>query len=153
VEKNFQRRFSVNVWCGIFGDRLDLWVLFLLIAVLIKQNVILFIIKWNKQLSGWDAISSVEQSRVSSGRRQFCILNHLNHFGDRWMDTHGPIRWPARFLDLNPLDFFTFIRNFRDNVYWPRPRTVKRKRIVEVWQEIPPNFLLNAKLDISRRYR
>jgi hypothetical protein len=22
VEENFQRRFSVNVWCGIFGDRL-----------------------------------------------------------------------------------------------------------------------------------
>jgi hypothetical protein len=23
VEANFQRRFSVNVWCGIFGDRMD----------------------------------------------------------------------------------------------------------------------------------
>jgi hypothetical protein len=23
VEENFQRRFSVNVWCGIFGDRMD----------------------------------------------------------------------------------------------------------------------------------
>jgi hypothetical protein len=28
VEENFQRRFSVNVWCGIFGDRMDLWVPF-----------------------------------------------------------------------------------------------------------------------------
>jgi hypothetical protein len=52
VEENFQRRFSVNVWCGIFGDRMDLWVPFLLIAVSIKQNIILFIIKRNKQLSG-----------------------------------------------------------------------------------------------------
>jgi hypothetical protein len=50
VEENFQRRFSVNVWCGIFGDRM--WVPFLLIAVSIKQNIILFIIKRNKQLSG-----------------------------------------------------------------------------------------------------
>jgi hypothetical protein len=33
------------------------------------------------------------------------------------MDTHGTIRWPARSPDLDPLDFFTFIRNFRDNVY------------------------------------
>jgi hypothetical protein len=24
VEENFQRRFSVNVWCGIFGDRMDI---------------------------------------------------------------------------------------------------------------------------------
>jgi hypothetical protein len=23
VEENFQRRFSVNVWCGIFGVRMD----------------------------------------------------------------------------------------------------------------------------------
>jgi hypothetical protein len=23
VEENFQRRFSANVWCGIFGDRMD----------------------------------------------------------------------------------------------------------------------------------
>jgi hypothetical protein len=63
-----------------------------LIAVLIKQNIKLFIIKRNKQLSGGDAISSVEQSRVSSGRRgailrnalmNFVFLNHLNHFGER----------------------------------------------------------------------
>jgi hypothetical protein len=44
---------GVNVWCGIFGDRLDKRVPFLLIAVLIKQNVtLLFIIKRNKQPSG-----------------------------------------------------------------------------------------------------
>jgi hypothetical protein len=23
VEENFQRQFSVDVWCGIFGDRMD----------------------------------------------------------------------------------------------------------------------------------
>jgi hypothetical protein len=23
VEENFQRQFSVNVWCGIFEDRMD----------------------------------------------------------------------------------------------------------------------------------
>jgi hypothetical protein len=23
VEENFQKRFSVNVWCSIFGDKLD----------------------------------------------------------------------------------------------------------------------------------
>jgi hypothetical protein len=41
----------------------------------------------------------------------------LNHFGERRMDAHGAIRWPARSPDLNPSDFFIFIRNFRDNVY------------------------------------
>jgi hypothetical protein len=67
------------------------------------------------------------------------------------MDAHGAIRWPARSPDLNPLDFFIFIRNFRDNVYLTQKEL--RKWIVRVCQEKPRNFLLNAKVGISRRYR
>jgi hypothetical protein len=62
----------------------------------------------------------------------------------------------ARYIpDLNPLDFFIFIRNFRDNVYLTPSGTQKelKKRVVQVCQEKPRNFLLNAKVGISRRYR
>jgi hypothetical protein len=71
------------------------------------------------------------------------------------MGPHGAIRWPARSPDLNPLDFFIFIRNIRDNVYLTPPGTQKelRKRIVRVCQRKPRIFLLNAKVGISRRYR
>jgi hypothetical protein len=71
------------------------------------------------------------------------------------MGADGAIRWPATSPDLNPLDFFIFIRNFRDNVYLTPPGTQKelRKWIVPVCQEKPRNFLLNAKVGISRRYR
>jgi hypothetical protein len=58
----------------------------------------------------------------------FVFLNHLNHFGERWMGVHGAIRWPARSPDLNPLNFFIFIRNFRDNVYLTPPGTQKELR-------------------------
>ena len=27
------------------------------------------------------------------------------HFANKWIDRGGPIAWPARSLDLNPLDF------------------------------------------------
>jgi hypothetical protein len=56
---------------------------------------------------------------------------------------------------LNPLDFFIFIGNFRDNVYLTPPDTQKelKKRVVRVCQEKPRNFLLNAKVGIYRRYR
>jgi hypothetical protein len=37
-------------------------------------------------------------------------------------------RWPATSLDLNPFDFFIFIRNFRDNVYLTPPGTQKELR-------------------------
>jgi hypothetical protein len=71
------------------------------------------------------------------------------------MGTHGAIRWPARSPDLNPLDFFIFIGNFPDNVYLTPPGTQNelQKRVVRVCQEKPRNFLLNAKVGISRRYR
>jgi hypothetical protein len=71
------------------------------------------------------------------------------------MGGHGAIRWPATPPDLNPLDFFIFIGNFRYNVYLTPPGTQKelKKRVVRVCQEKPRNFLLNAKIGISRRYR
>jgi hypothetical protein len=71
------------------------------------------------------------------------------------MGAHGAIRWPARSTDLNPLDFFIFIGNFSDNVYLTPPGTQNelQKRVVRVCQEKPRNFLLNAKVGISRRYR
>jgi hypothetical protein len=70
------------------------------------------------------------------------------------MGAHGAIRWLATSPDLNPLDFFIFIRNFRENVYLTPPGTQKelRKWIVQVYQEKPRNCLLNAKVGISRNF-
>jgi hypothetical protein len=56
----------------------------------------------------------------------FVFLNHLNHFGEQPMGAHGAIRWPARSPDLNPLDFFIFIQNLRDNVYLTPPQVSKK---------------------------
>jgi hypothetical protein len=58
------------------------------------------------------------------------------------MGAHGAIRWPATSPDLNPLDFFIFIRNFRDNVYLTPPGTQKelKKRVVRECQKKPRNL-------------
>ncbi|KZC12728.1 hypothetical protein WN55_05355 [Dufourea novaeangliae] len=35
------------------------------------------------------------------------VREHLNeYFGDRWIGRGGPVPWPARSPDLNPLHFF-----------------------------------------------
>jgi hypothetical protein len=94
VEENFQRRFSVNLWCGIF-DEIPLAVL----------NRVVF---------------HQDGAIPHSARMNFVFLNNLNHLA-----AHGAIRWPARSPDLNQLDFFIFIRNFRDNVYLTPPGTQK----------------------------
>jgi hypothetical protein len=43
------------------------------------------------------------------------------------MGAHGAIRWPARSPDLNPLDFFMFIGNFRGNFTPPGTEKELRK--------------------------
>jgi hypothetical protein len=55
-----------------------------------------------------------------NARINVAFLN--DNFGARWMGTYGPIRWPARSPDLNPLDFFLW-GYIRDNVYLTPPGT------------------------------
>lgn len=43
------------------------------------------------------------------------VTNFLNEeYPDRWIGRGGPIRWPARSPDLNPLDYFLwgYIKNY-----------------------------------------
>jgi hypothetical protein len=88
-----------------------------------------------------------EGAMPHNARMDFVFLNHLNHFGERRMGAHGAIRWPARSPHLNPLDFFIFIRNFRDNVYLTPSGTQKklRKKIVGVWSGKTPKFFTECK--------
>jgi hypothetical protein len=58
------------------------------------------------------------------------------------MAAHGAIRWPATSPDLNPLDFFIFIRNFRENVYLTPPGTQKELR---KWIGKTPKFFTECK--------
>jgi hypothetical protein len=109
VEQNFQRRFSVNVWCGILGDRL---VGPLFIDGCLNQA------KYHALLSNeisnfLDEMPLAVLNRIvfhqdgatpHNARMNVAFLN--DNFGARWMGTYGPIRWPARSPDLNPLDFF-----------------------------------------------
>jgi hypothetical protein len=157
VEQNFQRRFSVNVWCGILGDRL---VGPLFIDGCLNQA------KYHALLSNeisnfLDEMPLAVLNRIvfhqdgatpHNARMNVAFLN--DNFGARWMGTYGPIRWPARSPDLNPLDFFLW-GYIRDNVYLTPPGTREelRRKIMQVCQEIPQNFLLNATMSVSRRCR
>jgi hypothetical protein len=131
-----------NVWCGIFGD-------ILMGPFLIDDT--LNQAKYHPLLSN-EISNFLNEMPLAMLKR---ILLHQNgaiphnscmnvaflnnHFGDRCIDSNGPIRGPARSPDLNPLDFCLFIRNIRDNVYSipPGTREELRRRIVQVCQ-IPP---------------
>jgi hypothetical protein len=108
VERNFQHRFSINVWCGMINNQLlgpvvldgrltgELYLQFLEnqlrdllddVPLEIRQNMYF-------QHDGAPA----HYSRVVRD----CLNNRFPH---RWIGRGGPQNWPPRSPDLNPLDY------------------------------------------------
>lgn len=110
-ESNFQEQFSVNLWSGILNgqligpfelpDRLngeayleflrnDLHVLLEDVDLLTRRSMIL-------QNDG----APCHYARI--------VRQHLTErFRNRWIGRGGPIAWPPRSPDLNPIDFFVW---------------------------------------------
>ena len=59
---------------------------------------------------------------------------------NRWIGRRGPVEWPPRSPDFNPMDFF-FWGVVKDKVFSRKPRTVDDmiRRIREACQEIGNN--------------
>lgn len=108
TERHFQHEFKINVWCGIIGDYVvgpyelpsnlngnsylnflqnELGGLLEHVPLNLRQNMYFM-------QDGAPAHFSVQ------------VRNYLNTiFPHRWIGRSGPIPWPARSPDLNPLDF------------------------------------------------
>ena len=75
-------------------------------------------------------------------------------FGDRWIGHHGPVPWPARSPDLNPLDFFLW-GHLKTLVYATPVDHVDDllERIVEGYNTIrtTPDILERVRQSILRR--
>lgn len=113
IEAGHQQRFSVNVWAGLVGEHLlgpvflpprlnghsysnflpnDLPNLLENVPIATRQNM------WFMH-DGAPPHFSLEARAV---------LNRPNYFPGRWIGRGGPIPWPPRSPDLNPLDFFVW---------------------------------------------
>lgn len=117
--RSFQQRFSANVWAGIIGNQL--------IGPFILPQVL------NSQLYS-DFLENTLPDLLEDiplATRSAMYLQHdgapahtanivrakLNeHYPERWIGRGGPIPWPARSPDLNPLDFFLW-GMMKDDVY------------------------------------
>lgn len=108
VERNFQRRFSVNVWCGIIDDQL--------IGPVVLDN----------RLNGvryLDFLQNalpeyLEDIPLATRARMYFqqdgapahyvrpVTQYLNEtYPGRWIGRGGVIAWPPRSPDLTPLDY------------------------------------------------
>lgn len=141
-----QRPWSLNVWCGIIGDKLigplfiegtlngekycnllqdELPILLEDVPLVVRQNM------WF-QHDGCPA-------HYSTIARE--VLNHC--FNDRWIGRGGPVNWPARSPDLSSLDFFLW-GYLKDKVY--ADVTTTRLNMIQCIRnacaKITPNMLL-----------
>jgi hypothetical protein len=109
IEQNPQRRFSVNVWWGILGNRI-------IGPIFINGNLNqekyyriltedLVLILDNMPLNERNSIVLQQDGATAySAIRNREVLN--GEFGENWMGTYGRILWPPRSCDLTPMDIF-----------------------------------------------
>lgn len=107
--RSFQHRFSINIWSGIFNGSLFMQVL----PQRLNGNSYLALLENHVEYTILDDIPLATRELMwyqhdgappHISQNVVRWLNH--HFGQRWIGRNGPVHWPARSPDLNPLDFF-----------------------------------------------
>lgn len=104
-----QHRFGFNIWVGLWRTRIVGPYLFE--ETLTGERYLDFL---NHQLLNYFNDVPLQQLRFlwwqqdgAPAHNARIVTNRLHElFPARWMGTNGPVSWPARSPDLNPLDFF-----------------------------------------------
>ena len=113
-QRGFQRRFSVNVWAGVIGDKLI--GPHYLPDNINANNYLDFLINDLPPLM--EEVFQVDINRPIVFQHDGCpahfsliVREHLdNCFPNSWIGRGGPIPWPPRSPDLTPLDFHVWGR-------------------------------------------
>lgn len=105
----FQERFGINVWLGVIGTRIVGPIFFY--GPLNGAQYLHFL---QNEIQNFIEVLPVQHEHVfyqqdgAPPHNARVVTDYLSEtFNNRWIGTHGPIRWPARSPDLTPLDFFT----------------------------------------------
>lgn len=146
--RNFQVRFKVNVWAGILGGRL--------IGPHFFENNLnaqIYLNFLQNELPTYLQDVPLQERRDiwfhqdgAAPHNARIISDYLNAvFRNQWIANAGPIRWPARSPDLNPLDYFLwgYLKNF---VYETQPLDAEdlKNRIRNGFNSIRRNILLRT---------
>lgn len=157
IENHFQHRFSVNVWCGLLGDRLigPFFIDGTLNQVKYHQLLTEDFESFLDELPLATLRDTHFQQDGATPHNARINVDWLNrNFNERWIGTYGPIRWPARSPDLTPLDFWLW-GYLQDRVYLQMPETIDvlKNKIRTACREIPDYLVLNATYGVIRRCR
>lgn len=156
-EDRSQHQFKINLWTGIFNG--EIVGPFELPATLNAEMYLDFLENHLPIL--------LEDVPIDLRRRMWyqndgcpahyarIVRTHLDHaYRSRWIGRLGPILWPPRSPDLNPLDFF-YWGTLKDKVYAKPIRTEEelRQRINQAAREISATSLRRLKRQFLKRCR
>lgn len=152
-EFGHQRRFSVNVWLGIINQRV--------VGPIYLPNRL----NANEYLNVLEQVIDEIPLNIrpnmlfmNDGAPAHFALNVRewldDHYPGRWIGRNGPILWPARSPDFNPLDFFIW-GFIKEKVYATPPQNVDevKNRIAAAILEITPDKLERVMQTIPKRLR
>lgn len=141
----FQERFGFNVWIGILGTEIIGPILF--DGTLTGQRYLSFLEnEIEHELTNLPAgrTRNMYFQQDGAGPHNSVIVTQYlgNRFGENWLGTHGPVRWPARSPDLTPIDFFVW-GHIKNQVYSRPPTTLQnlKDRVMEAVRRINRNVL------------
>lgn len=152
-EVHTQHPLKLNVWAGIFGDRM-IGPIFLdgnltgerYLEVLedLVQPLLLDIVE-NDDRYLEDHLTF--QQDGAPPHYALAVREYLDRvFPGHWIGRRGALEWPARSPDLSPLDFFLW-GHLKSKIYATEPGSLEelRRRIVEECRQITPQILQNVR--------
>lgn len=161
AETNQQRRFSVNVWCGLLGNSIigpyfyegtltaDRYLAFLREELPGLLEDIPLRARYNIVYQH-DGAPPHNRRDISA----FLDINYKTWIGNKANRERGHILWPARSADLTPLDFWLW-GSIKDEVYSVRSNTPEqlRGRISAAFNNITQEKIDNVHRNVVNRLR
>lgn len=161
VEAHTQHPQKLNVWCGLVGDTIlgpyffegtlngEMYLEFLQFELL-PALIALFPDRQEPDLPDRQLFFQQDGAPPHYAAPVRAFLDEVFH--GRWIGRRGPIEWPARSPDLNPLDYFLW-GYLKSKVYVNRPVNLEdlRERIRTEIRAIPPEVVRNVQREFIYR--
>lgn len=156
-DRNFQTRWKLNVWAGIMGTKILGPVILpdVLNGAFYKEFLAENMSDFLEDVPLAERNKIIFQQDGAGPHNARVVTDHLNEqFPGRWMGRYGPISWPARSPDLNPLDFFLW-GHCKEKIYRRLPEDVddlNNKLHYAIWS-IDNDILEKTQQNLLRRMR
>lgn len=153
-EGAFQERFGVNVWLGVVGLNIIGPIFFhqplngQMYSEFLENQIV-------PQINNLHRNNLIYQQDGAPAHNSRIASNFLNErFGENWLGTNGPNRWPARSPDLTPLDFSIW-GHIKEKVYATPPPSLEilQHRIRRAIETISEEHLRNLLTENVQRIR